>query len=104
MIHLEPALVLPLMNHLMQQRLHRLVPTVPPNMAAADDDCGALTVGAAPRVMAEPAPHPARDVDRQRGQLAGELLLVELRMMPHQPPSQSFVRRVGALRRAPAAR
>ena len=43
MIDREPVLVLPLVHHLVNERLDRLAPSVPPNVAPADGDLPALT-------------------------------------------------------------
>ena len=47
MVDRAAGLVLPLMHHLVQQRVQRLLPSVPAQMRAADRDLGRLAAGVA---------------------------------------------------------
>lgn len=77
MIHLEAGLVLPLMNHLVQEGVHRLVPAMPPNVTATDDDLGRISFLPAPRVMAKPALEPPGHSNRNLVELASKLFSIE---------------------------
>ena len=61
-IDLEPLLILPLMHHLMQQGVERLVPPVTPDVPAADHDLRLAAVRGW-TVVAKPALHSARDAN-----------------------------------------
>src|SRR2546423_11238815 len=54
----EPLLVLPLMHHLVEQRVQRLLPTVSPNVAAAPNNLRLATIGCR-TVVTQTAAHAA---------------------------------------------
>ena len=68
MIDREPILVLPLVHHLVNQRLDRLAPPVSSNVTAADCNLGSLAGRIAMRVMPKPALHPTRYPDWNPGE------------------------------------
>jgi hypothetical protein len=59
MIDRPTGLVLPLMNHFVQQRLDSLIPPVPPNMPPADHDLGRMPHLSPQRIVTESRLHPA---------------------------------------------
>ena len=99
MIDLLPCFVLPLMHHLVQQRLNRLVPAVPADMAAADHDLRAISLLPAQRVMPQPRFHPARDANRNRAQLSTEFREIELAVRASEITHELLIGRMGALDR-----
>src|SRR5450756_44288 len=80
MIDDQPLLVLPLVHHLVQQRVQRLLPPVAPDMPPADDYLRLAPVSGR-AVVAQPALHPARDAEENRPQRAAKSLAV-VRGMP----------------------
>src|SRR5881394_2913950 len=62
MIHHESLLVLPLMHHLVQQRVQRFFPSIAADVATAEHD---LRLAALTRrtVVAQPAPHAPGNAD-----------------------------------------
>src|SRR6185437_3022853 len=68
---------LPLVHHLVQQRMHHLRPWVTADMGAADGDVGRLTGGGGRGVLAQPASHTARHADADRLQRTAEVAGVE---------------------------
>jgi len=99
----EPLLILPLMHHLVQQRVQRFVPAIAPNVAAAQDDLR-LAAFARRTVVTEAALHAARDANRHLAQHTVESLLVVGLVQPHQLANQRHVGRAGPLGRALLAR
>src|SRR5688500_15450158 len=77
----EPALVLPLVHHLVKQGVHGLVPSITTDVPPADYDLGPAALLAAEDVVAQPAFHAARHPDRNRCQLAAESRFVETCVM-----------------------
>ena len=59
MIQLQSILVLPLVHHLVQQRLQRLFPPVTADMATADGDLRRITGLGCGAVVAKVSSHPA---------------------------------------------
>src|SRR5690242_21898205 len=68
MVDDEPLLILPLVHHLVQKRVHRFVPAIAANVAAADNDLR-LAAFCRGTVVAESAAHPSRDADWNLAQL-----------------------------------
>src|SRR4051812_11034926 len=75
MIDHQTLLVLPLVHHLVQQRVQRFIPAVAADVAATDHDLGLATF-ARRAVVAEPALHAPRDADRDSAQRSAESLVV----------------------------
>jgi hypothetical protein len=80
MINLQPALVLPLMHHLMEERLERFVPPMPTQMPAADHDLGWLTGRRRGAILSEMRPQATRHADAEGPQSSAEEPRVVLRM------------------------
>ena len=80
MIHWQPRFILPLMHHLVQQRVGRLGPSITAHMTSGDHDFAQTAVVRAWSVMTEPPREPSRDLNLQRGERTAEVLEVELRM------------------------
>jgi len=53
------CLVLPLVHHLVQQRLNRFIPSMPPDVTPADHDLGRMARLPAQCVVTEPRLHSA---------------------------------------------
>src|SRR5687768_1861842 len=96
----EAALVLPLVHHLVQQRVHSLVPTVATDVPPADHDLGTAALLAAKYVVAEPALHSPRHPDRNRCELAGEPRFVEPCVMVLENTHERLIGRMSRLCRA----
>src|SRR5512146_2842507 len=88
-IERKAGFVLPLVHHLVQERVQRLVPPMATEMPPGDRDLGAVAV-LGRRVVPEPAPHPARDANRHRLERVAEILGV----VPSVPLRQSLRRRL----------
>ena len=58
MVDDEPLLILPLVHHLVEERVHGFFPTVAANVAAADDDLGFAAFRGG-TIVTEAAAHPA---------------------------------------------
>jgi len=99
MIHGAARFVLPLMYHLVQQRLNRLVPSVPPDVTPADDNLGAMPQLTAQRVMTKPRFHSPRYADRDRAQLAAKLRCIEGSMRMRQLADEAGIIRATAAAR-----
>lgn len=80
MIDRTPGLILPLVNHLMQKSLDRLIPAMPPNMSAADNDLLRMPSLAAQRVMAKARLHSAGNSNWNGAQLTTELRRIQSTM------------------------
>lgn len=104
MIDLLHCLVMPLMHHLVQQRLNHLVPAVPADMAAADNDLRAISLLPAQRVMPQPRFHPARHANGNRAQLSTEFREIELAVRASEITHEPLIGRMSALDRALLAR
>ena len=104
MIDREPVLVLPLVHHLVNERLDRLAPSMTPNVASADRDLATLARRIAMSVMPEPALHPSRHAYRYSRQCPTESLPIELFMRPPELLSHRFIIRMSSLRRPRLAR
>ena len=72
MIDCETTLILPLVHHLVQQRVHCFFPSVAADVTTADDDLRLASLLSAPGVVAEPTFHPARNADGHDSQLPSE--------------------------------
>src|SRR4029077_928671 len=90
MVDDQPLLVLPLVHHLVQQRVQRLLPPVAANVAPADDDLG-LTTFARRRVVPQPALHPPRDANGNHSQRSAESLIVVRGVPPRELPNKRHV-------------
>ncbi len=80
MIDRVAVLGLPLVHHLVQQRVQRLGPAVSPDVRARDRDLRRLAVRGRGRILAEPRPHAPRNAERDGRQRAAEVLIVVLPM------------------------
>src|SRR3954471_9208419 len=101
MIHHQPLLVLPLVHHLVQQRVQCFVPAVAADVAAADDDLGLATFtrGA---VMAKSALHAPRNAYRDGAQRSAEALVVVDGVQARELAYERDVGGIRPLRSAPA--
>lgn len=101
MVDREAALLLPLVDHLMEQRVEGFIPPVTPHMPPADRNGGS-----SPRrgrgVMAQPRSHPARHENPDPRQRPAKALLVEPPMLGGEPVHHWTVVRVQPLRPARA--
>src|ERR1051325_5302109 len=71
----EPLFILPLMHHLVQERVHGLVPAISTDVAPADDDLGLATFcGRA--IVTPSAAHTPGEADGNLAQLTTEALVV----------------------------
>jgi len=77
MVDGQPALVLPLMHHLVQQRLDGLAPTMSSDVTATYRDLGALAQWIAVSVVPKPALHASRHPYRNPRKPAAEPLAVQ---------------------------
>ena len=102
-IHGESTLVLPLVNHLVQQCVNGLLPPVAADVPPADHDLGATAFLSAKDVVTQPAFHPARHTDGNGGQLAAEPRFVQPAMMVLENTHERLIGRVRRLRRAVTA-
>ncbi len=84
MIDLKPGLRLPLVDHLMQQRVLNLAPRVPRDVAAADGNTEWTSGSDLHRELTEAGAHAARYPDRNLPQRPTEVLEVELPVQAHQ--------------------
>ena len=83
MIDRQPGLVLPLMNHFVEQRVERLVPSVPADVSPADRDLrGVAARGAG--VVPQPTPHSSRHANGNAAKRATKVLRVVVRMPSRQ--------------------
>jgi hypothetical protein len=97
MIDSKPGLGLPLVHHLVQQRVLDLCPTVPGDMLPAQ---GELERTAGPDIhgeLSQPAAHSAGEPDRDLPQSPAEMILVEPAMEFLEPVKQQHVAGAGAL-------
>src|SRR5687768_16988097 len=78
MVHRQATLVLPLMHHLVEQRLDCLAPAMSPYVTAADRDLRALARWIAVSVMSEPALHSTRHPYWNPGKRPAEPLAIQL--------------------------
>ena len=100
MIDRASGVILPLMHHLVQQSLNRLLPTVPSDMTAAYHDLGGMSRLTAKRVMTKSRLHAAGDADRNCGQFAAEFRSVQLAMRTGKLAHEMQVRRSARPRRS----
>ena len=100
MVHRQPGLILPLMNHLMHERVHRLHPSVTIDVPATDHDLPALSRRLAMGVMPETTFHPARDANRRRREESSKLFPIVRFVCAAKPLSHRFVIGMALLRRA----
>ena len=100
MVDRQAIFILPLVNHLVEQRLEGLGPAMTPEMPARDGDLSTLTTGRG-AVMSEPTPHPARYAYRNRFQIAAEMFGVEALVPLTELERERFV--VGVSLLAPSA-
>src|SRR5690242_8112377 len=103
MVDDEPLLILPLVHHLVQKRVHRFVPAVAANVAPADNNFR-LAAFCRRTVVAESAAHPSRDAYWNLAQLAAEPLVVVGAVPLRELSYQRHVRGMGLLRGALATR
>src|SRR5205085_2806166 len=87
--------VLPLVHHLMKQRVTRLLPPDAANVAPAQRDLRRLAVRGA-GVVSEAAPHAPRDAKRDRFEPAVKMLDVVARMPSRELRHHGAVLRPGA--------
>jgi hypothetical protein len=78
MVNRLAGLILPLVHHLVNERLDRLAPSVTPNVSSADRDLPSLAGRIAMSVMPEPALHPSRYAYRNPCERAAESLAIQL--------------------------
>src|SRR4051812_9041153 len=87
----QSGLRLPLVYHLVQQRVLHLGPTMPGNMSATDGQLDRASGADVHRELAQSTLHPAGQPDRDFPEPALEMLLVELAMPRLQPMQQKHV-------------
>jgi hypothetical protein len=97
MIDPKPGLSLPLVNHLVQQRVLDLVPPMPRDMASAQGKLDRSTGANIHRELSQPAAHPAGEPDGDLLQHSTEMFLIELAMERLEPVKQEYVSRTGAV-------
>ena len=76
-IHRDAGLRLPLMHHLVQQRVLHLGPAMAGDVATTDGDLDRPPGPDLHAQLAEPRPHPAGEPERQAPQRSAEVLAVE---------------------------
>lgn len=101
MIHSESAFILPLMDHLVNQRVYRLVPSMSSDVTTTYHDLGALPGRIPVSVMSEPALHPARDAHWNSAQQPAESLAVERLMRAAESLDHGLVIRMRAFPNTP---
>jgi len=89
----ESLLVLPLVHHLVQQRVYRLVPSVAPDVAPAQYDLR-LATPAGRTVVPKPALHTARDANWNLAKSSAESLPVVCGVQSRQLANERNVRRI----------
>src|SRR3954469_13608622 len=101
MIDHQPLLVLPLVHHLVEQRVQRFIPAIAADVAATDHDLGLATFppGA---VVAESALHASRNSNRDGAQRSAEALVVVDGVQPRELAYERDVRGIRPLRSAAA--
>ena len=99
MIHSQPRFILPLMHHLVQERVDCLGPTVTAHMTSGNYDLTQSSVMRTWCVMAEPPREPSRNLNLQRRERTAEVLEVELRMLCAESRGHRGI--IGVLRRRP---
>lgn len=97
MIHFLTRFVLPLMHHLVQECLNRLVPAVTTNVSRADHDFRPISLLSAKRIVTEPRFHPARNTNWNRAELTAELRQVQLAMRTREITNEALVCRMCSL-------
>ena len=93
------SLILPLVHHFMNERLHCLAPSMTPNVSSADRDLRTLARRIAMSVMPEPALHPSRHSNRNSRERPAESLPIELFMRPPELLSHRFIIAMSSLGR-----
>jgi hypothetical protein len=81
----QPPLRLPLVHHLVQQRVLDLSPRVPGDVPPAEADLCRTTGLEVHRELAQTALHPTREPDRNFSEGSAEVLTVELAMERLEP-------------------
>jgi hypothetical protein len=102
MVDRKTGLRLPLMHHLVQNRVLDFRPRVAKDMTPADGDLGGPTGCEVYRQLSEPGAHPAGDPDGDGAEAAAEMLPVQPLMAGREAPQQGDVARAGALAAGPA--
>jgi hypothetical protein len=103
-VDLQFGLGLPLVHHLVQQRVLDLSPTVPGDMLPAQGELERPTGPDIHRELAQPPAHPAGEPDRNLSQSPGEVPLVELVIERLQPVKQEDIPWTGTLAAAGSRR
>jgi hypothetical protein len=103
MIDGEPLLVLPLVHHLVEQRVERLLPAITPNVPSAQNDLRLMAVRRR-TVVTEPTLHSTRHPNRHLAECPAEPLFIVRRVPARQLVNDREVGRMGSLRRASSAR
>jgi hypothetical protein len=85
------------MHHLVQHRVLDFGPGVPSDVPAANRDLVRAPGLKIDRELAEPAPHAARESDRNLTQSSAEISKVELAMHRLQPVEQGHITRASSL-------
>ena len=80
MIDLHPGFRLPLVYHLVKQRMLHFRPVVSPDVVSADANFPRLAGLGIYRQLTQSALHPARETDRDIAQTSTEMELVECAM------------------------
>ena len=97
MIDSKPSLGLPLMHHLVQQRVLDFRPTVPGDVLPAQGELERPTGPDIHGQLPQPPAHPAGEPDRNLPQSPAEVFLVEPAMEFLEPVQQKHVTGTGAL-------
>src|SRR6266542_6802137 len=100
-IELEALLILPLMHHLVEERVRRFLPAVAPDMPPADRDFSG-SVSIVGRVVTKSRSHAARHSNQNRLQRTVEPLRIVDRMQATELAGQRLVARISSLRCAPS--
>ena len=100
MVDRKTGLRLPLMHHLVQNRVLDFRPRVAQDMTPADGDLGGPTGAEVYRQLSEPGAHPAGDPDRDGAEAAAEMLPVQPLMAGREALQQGDVARAGRSPRA----
>ncbi len=100
MVGTHPLLILPLMYHLVQQRVKSLIPAISPDMAPADDNFRLASCLATPHIVAQSALHAPRNSDWKAIQLTPKSRLIEKCVVLEKLAHEWLICRVCALRRA----
>jgi hypothetical protein len=97
MIDWQPGFRLPLVHHLVQQRVLDFCPTMPSDMLSAERELDRPTGPDIHGELSQPAAHPAGEPDRDLPQGRAEIFLVEPAMNRLEPVQQQHVARAGTI-------